>query len=266
MVKPFFKWAGGKAGLLSEINQYVPEFKTYYEPFVGGGALFFSLKPQNAIISDSNGELIVAYQVVRDDVEGLISKLSQFANCESLFYDVRALNPLQLTSVERAARFVFLNKTCFNGLYRVNSKNQFNVPFGHYKNPNFCDKKTLRSCSRVLSSSGVEILPTYFDKVLSKPEEGDFVYLDPPYFPVDTKSFVGYSKKGFGQEDQELLAKTVEDMTDRGVKVLLSNSAAEWVYDRYSNFNIEEIMGSRSISAKGDTRGKVKELLIRNYL
>ena len=264
-MKPFIKWAGGKTRLLSELHKYVPDFQTYYEPFVGGGALFFSLKPDNAVISDSNGELIVTYQVIRDDVEGLISKLSQFANCESLYKDVRALNPLRLSPVERAARFVFLNKTCYNGLYRVNSKNQFNVPFGHYKNPNFCDKPTLRACSRILSKPGIEIIPTYFDKALNKPQANDFVYLDPPYFPTDMNSFVSYSKKGFGQQDQELLAKTFEDLTDRGVKVLMSNSCASWVYERYENFIIEEVMGSRSVGAAGNTRGKVKELLIRNY-
>jgi len=265
MTKPFVKWAGGKSRLLKELYKYVPEYKTYYEPFVGGGALFFAQAPDNAVISDTNGELINAYQVVRNDVQGLISKLSEFANCESLYLDVRTLNPLILTPIERAARFIYLNKTCYNGLYRVNSKNQFNVPFGNYKNPNFCDQSTLKACSKALAKPNVEICAVGFQSVLDKPQEADFVYLDPPYFPVDTTSFVGYSKNGFGEKDHEDLAQGFEQMSERGVKVLLSNSNTEWVQERYKNFNIIEVLGNRSIGAKGSTRGKVSELLIKNY-
>ena len=265
MSKPFVKWAGGKAKLLSELYKYVPKYKTYYEPFVGGGALFFAQTPDNAVISDTNGELINAFHIVRDDVQGLISKLSEFVNCKSLYMDVRALNPLLLDPVERAARFIYLNKTCYNGLYRVNTKNEFNVPFGNYKNPNFCDQSTLKACSRVLAKSNVEIFALGFQNILDKPQEADFVYLDPPYFPVDTTSFVGYSKNGFGKKDHEDLATMFEQMSERGVRVLLSNSNTEWVKERYKEFSIIEVTGNRSIGAKGDSRGKVKELLIKNY-
>lgn len=266
MSRPFLKWAGGKSQLLKELCKYVPnEYNRYYEPFIGGGALFFFLNKSNAVISDSNGELINTYRVVRDNVEELIKTLNKYPNDESFFYDIRKLNPLELEDTVRAARFIYLNKTCFNGLYRVNSKNEFNVPFGKYKNPLIVDKGNLRSCSKLLQ--GVTMEASYFEKSLMKKEasEGDFIYFDPPYVPVTETSFVGYSKKGFNIESHEMLASVFEEKAKQGAFVLLSNSDVSWVRERYAKFEIIEVKAKRSINSNGDGRGKVGELIIKSF-
>ena len=265
MARPFLKWAGGKSQLLKEICKHLPKkYNKYYEPFVGGGAVFFFMRPGNAILSDSNGCLIRTYSVVRDQVEDLIQILEKYPNDEDFYYDMRKLNSAELPDLQRAARFIFLNKTCFNGLYRVNSKNEFNVPFGKYKNPLILDKGNLRSCSKLLQ--GVTLEATYFYKSsILNANQGDFIYMDPPYVPVSETSFVGYSKKGFNLEQHEKLAKLFEESAAKGVFVLLSNSDVPWVRERYSNFNIIEVNARRSINSKGSGRGKVGELLIRSY-
>jgi DNA adenine methylase len=264
MPRPFIKWVGGKSQLLRELVKYVPKFDTYYEPFVGGGALFFCLRPEKALLSDSNGELINAFQVVRNHVESLIGFLSEYPNDKEFFLNLRAQNPLELGPILRAARFIYLNKTCFNGLYRVNKRNQFNSPFGYYKNPNICDKGVLRGASKVLQGS-VDLAATYFEVACQKPVKGDFVYLDPPYLPISDTSFTNYSKKGFTLENHETLAKTFEELDKRGVKVLESNSDHPWIRDRYKNYEIIEVQGRRSVNSKGTGRGKVGELFIKNY-
>ena len=263
MPRPFVKWAGGKAQLLKEIVKYLPKYEHYCEPFVGGGAVFFALTPKKAFLSDSNGELINAYQVVRDSVEDLMHVLEKYPNDKDFYLSVRAQNPLELSNVARAARFIYLNKTCFNGLYRVNKRNIFNVPFGNYKSPKICDKGVLRNASKALQ--GVELTATYFDNALSEVHDNSFVYLDPPYLPVSETSFVSYSKKGFDLEDHERLAQVYEELDRKGVKVMLSNSDTEWALDRYKDFRVVEVQSPRNINSKGDGRGKVKELIVINY-
>ena len=264
MSRPFIKWAGGKTQLLKHMHTYFPKsFNTYYEPFVGGGAVFFCIRPEKAVLSDANGELINAYEVIKTDVEPLIQRLSEYVNEKEFYLNVRSKNPMELERVDRAARFIFLNKTGFNGLYRVNKRNEFNVPFGGYKNPTFCDKGNLRSVSKLLQN--VEFHATYFEKVLVNCQEDDFVYLDPPYLPIDGKNFTSYTKKGFSLEDHERLASLYEELTEKNVKVLQSNSDTEWARDRYKEFETIEVQGRRSINSKGDGRGKVGELLIKNY-
>ena len=266
MARPFLKWAGGKSQLLYEIMKHVPlRYNQYVEPFVGGGAMFFALKPNKAILSDSNSELINTYKEVRDNVEELIKLLSTYVNDKAFFLERRSKNPMELSEIERAARFLYLNKTCYSGLYRVNSKNEFNVPFGDYKNPNICDKGNLKLASRALQ--GVDLQATYWQNVFNSElvSEGDFVYLDPPYLPVAENSFVAYSKKGFGLEDHEQLANAFDTLSERGAKIILSNSDIPWCRDRYSGYKIIEVAARRSINSNGKGRGKVGELLIRNY-
>lgn len=266
MARPIIRWAGGKSQLLHELMKHVPlKYDSYYEPFVGGGAMFFALKPEISVLSDSNGELINTYTVVRDNVEDLIRVLPSYRNDKEFFLEVRSFNPMEMSDLERAARFIFLNKTCFNGLWRVNSKNVFNVPFGNYKNPKICDAGTLRLASKALQ--GVNLQATYYQNVILEDSvsENAFMYLDPPYLPVSDTSFVAYSKKGFGLKDHEQLADSIDQLTEKNVKVLLSNSDTSWVRERYSEYRVIEVKAKRSINSNGKGRGKVSELLIKNY-
>lgn len=264
MPKSFVKWVGGKQQLLGELLKQLPhKYAKYAEPFVGGGALFFSVRPENALLADSNGELINAYQVVRDDVEALMQSLSAHVNESDYFYKVRATPPMTLTNIERASRFIYLNKTCFNGLYRVNKKNEFNAPFGKYKNPTICDKRTLKAANRALQ--GVTLQATYFQTTLAETESNSFVYLDPPYLPVSDTSFTSYSKKEFGVKEHSQLADCFDTLSKRGVKCLLSSSDVKWSRDRYQDYKIIEVSARRSINSNGKGRGKTGELLIRNY-
>ena len=264
MPRPFLRYAGGKAGLLKDLYKHVPsDFNRYYEPFAGGSALFFSLTPSDALLSDFNGELMNAYRAVRDDLEGLMELLRPCPNEEAFYYEMREKHPMELSPLEAAARFIYLNKTCFNGIYRVNSKNEFNVPFANLKSPSICDESTLRLSSKTLQ--GVEILASSFEEVLKLPQEGDFVYMDPPYIPVSSTSFVDYCKNGFGMDRQEELAGCFRDLTERGVKCVLSNADVEWIRETYKDFNIFEVMAKRSINSNGAGRGKVGELIVRNW-
>lgn len=263
MPRPFIKWAGGKSQLLHELVKHVPEFDTYFEPFLGGAALFFSKQPKKAVLADVNGELINTYKVVRDSVDDLLSLLQQEVNTLEEFNRIKALDPKVMTSLERAVRFIYLNKTAFNGLYRVNSRGMFNTPFGKYTKPNIADANTLQGCSRALQ--GIDLFAQSFETTLASAKSSDFVYLDPPYMPVKSDSFTAYSKKGFGLKDHESLAKLFEDLDSKGVKVLLSNSDMDWVRERYGKFKVIEVLGRRSISCKGDGRASVGELLVKNY-
>lgn len=263
MPRPFIKWAGGKSGLLTELVKYIPDYKKYWEPFLGGGAFFFALQPVEAHLSDSNGELINTYKVVRDDLETLLKLLQGYPNDKEFYLTIRGKNPLSLDPTERAARFIYLNKTCFNGLYRVNKKNEFNVPFGAYKNPKICDKGVLKIASMALQT--VELEATYFENALKDVKAGDFVYLDPPYLQVKEDSFVSYSKKGFNLEDHERLACTFETLDKLGASVLMSNSDTVWAWERYQAYKIVKVKNRRSINSDGTGRGKVCELIIRNY-
>lgn len=265
--RPFLKWAGGKRQLLPEILGRLPSsIGRYHEPFVGGGAVFFALaergllSPQRARLADINADLVNAYQVVRDRVETLILLLGQFRNEEDFYYEVRAQEPHTLDPVQRAARLLYLNKTCFNGLFRENRQGRFNVPFGHYSDPQFLKPNDLRAASRALH--GVLIEQSTFDELEAQAQPGDFVYCDPPYAPVSrTASFTSYSAGGFDDDAQARLTAMVQRLGARGVNVLLSNSSVPLTQELYRNFHVEQVYASRAINSRGDRRGKVAELL-----
>ena len=267
-LKPFLKWAGGKRRLISQYQEYFPDFQTinrYYEPFIGGGAIFFHYRPQTAVLADRNQTLIDVYQAVQQDVEAVIAALKPHRNDSDYFYEVRAWDVSQLTVAQRAARIIFLNKTCFNGLFRENSKGKFNVPFGRYKNPKICDEERLRLAAAALQN--VDLLAADFEDVLQTAVAADFVYCDPPYAPLTaTSSFTQYDKDGFARADQIRLAETVATLTKRNCKVMLSNSNAPLIYDLYANdYRLIEMQARRNINRNGNGRGPVKELLILNY-
>lgn len=269
--QPFLKWAGGKRQLLPEIRKYIPSyFNTYYEPFVGAGAVLFDLQPSVAVINDVNKELINTYMVIRDHVDELIEDLKKHKNEKDYFYEIRNIDRrddyYELSPVQRASRIIFLNKTCFNGLFRVNSKGQFNVPFGQYKNPKIVNEAVLRAVHHFLVNHKVEILNTDFEKAVIDAQEGDFVYFDPPYDPVSiTSSFTSYSLNGFGKEEQIRLRDLFVDLDKRGCKVLLSNSSTDFILELYKDYKIEIVQASRNINSKSSGRGKIPEVLVRNY-
>lgn len=267
--RPFIKWAGGKAQLLAQLRQRLPsKYGRYYEPFIGGGALFFDLSPQSAYISDVNQELVNCYQIVRDSTEELISELKTFRNEKEFYYEIRNLDrSLEFgnwTTARRAARLIYLNRTCFNGLYRVNSKGQFNVPFGNYKNPAIVSPANLYACSQALM--GTEINCASFLEIEARVSNGDFVYFDPPYAPLsETSNFTSYAKDAFGEEQQVQLRDLCRRLNDKGVLWMLSNSSASLIKGLYENFNISVVSARRNINASGQGRGNVDELIIRNY-
>lgn len=277
LAAPVVKWVGGKRQILHEITKYIPEhFSTYYEPFVGGGAVLFKLQPKKAVINDINGELINVYEVIRDNVEELIKTLKEmdkykhdkdhFLRIRELDRDKKKYN--ELTSIERAARVIFLNKTCYNGLFRVNSAGEFNVPFGNYKNPNVVNEITLRAVSNYFNQANIKITCNDFANVLKKARKGAFVYLDPPYDPVsDTSSFTGYDKGGFDQNEQIRLKKVCDNLHSKGINFLLSNSATDFIKDLYNepHYQIEIIQAKRAINSKANKRGEIDEVLVRNF-
>ena len=269
--KPFIKWVGGKRRVIPEIIQHLPaNIQHYYEPFIGGGALFFYLRSQGALmdgmvtISDLNLRLIRTYKAVRDNVDGLIDRLMNHSvkHSKDYFYEVRAQDVDSFGSdLDVAAWFIYLNKTAFNGLYRVNKKNVFNAPFGKYANPKICDVANLRACSSALQN--VQIVHRYFDHMRAEAEEGDFVYFDPPYVPVSvTSNFTSYTHQGFGALEQTLLRDMALELKEGGVSVLLSNSDHSFVRELYSEFGIRGIQVGRAINCKGDSRKAVGEVLI----
>jgi DNA adenine methylase len=273
LLQPFLKWAGGKRQLLPEIRKYIPRRLTgfYYEPFVGAAAVLFDVQPQQAIINDANRELINCYEVIKRDPEALIEKLREHKNEKKHYYRVRSLDRepdfQELSDIERAARIIYLNKTCYNGLFRVNSQGQFNVPFGNYTNPNFVDEIVIRAASRYLNEAQVHISSVDFEEAVSDAKRGDFVYLDPPYDPVsDTSSFTGYNLNSFDKNEQRRLKKVCDDLTRRGCKVLLSNSATDFIRELYDDprYTIVEVEANRSINSVPTGRGKISELLIYN--
>lgn len=253
--KPVLKWAGGKSQLLSELIPKIPkQYNRYIEPFFGGGAVFFALKPSKSIIADSNPELINLYKTVAEDVEGVIEQLKKFKNTEECYYSVRSLDPCSLIPTAAAARTIFLNKTCFNGLYRVNKAGFFNVPYGHYKNPKIIDTVTLRNASSLLS--GTEIICGDYKNVLrNNANEGDFIFLDPPYLPISEYSdFKRYTKEQFYEEDHIELAAEVERLHELGCHIILTNSNHPLVHELYNSFKIEVIKTKRHISCNGKGR------------
>ena len=275
--KPFVKWAGGKRALLDSIISLMPrDFKNYFEPFVGGGALFFALQSKglldskSIVLSDKNRELINAYEVIKSDPQSLLKELKSFQNKHNkdFFYTIRNLDRKEdfanLDSIFRAARFIYLNKTCFNGLCRYNAKGQFNTPMGSYKNPQIYNENLILNASNALQ--GVKILQGDFEEIAMNATSGDFVYFDPPYDPLNkTSSFVSYIDV-FLEKEQKKLFEVFKALNSRGSKVLQSNSNAPFIRNLYKGFNCIEIQANRAINCKGAKRGKITELLIKgNY-
>jgi DNA adenine methylase len=262
-IKPFLKWAGGKTQLLSALVKHIPQnYGTYIEPFIGGGALFFHLRPEKAIISDSNPELINTYSIVKNEVEPLISLLSTYPHDKVFYYQLRAQNTETLSPLERAVRFIYLNRTCYNGLYRVNKKGQFNVPFGSYKNPTICDAPQLRLASQALQNVQIEC-GDYRDVLDEYALSGDFVFLDPPYYPVSTYSdFKRYTKEFFYEDDHAKLAGEFKKLSDRGVLCILTNSNTDFTRRLYTGFQYEIVNTKRNISCNGDSRENGQDLIV----
>ncbi|WP_195989540.1 MULTISPECIES: DNA adenine methylase [Clostridium] len=272
LAAPVLKWVGGKRQLMSEIEKVLPKtYTTYYEPFIGGGAVLFELQPNKAVINDVNGELINLYTVIKDDVELLIEDLKKHENTPEYFYSIRELDRKKdkyenLSNVEKASRIVYLNKTCFNGLFRVNKAGEFNSPFGKYKNPNIVDEVTLKAVSKYFNKADIKILNGDFEASLKGVRKGAFVYLDPPYDPVSNSSnFTGYDKGGFNRDEQIRLKKLCDKLDKKGVKFLLSNSATDFIKDLYKDYNIKIVKAKRAINSNGNARGEVDEVLVRNY-
>ncbi len=253
--KPILKWAGGKTQMLNDLLPKVPSsYGRYIEPFLGGGAMFFALQPENAIIADSNPELINVYRQVSDHVDDVIRYLEQYENTKETFYAVRSQKWETLPAAEAAARTIFLNKTCFNGLYRVNKKGEFNVPYGKYANPNICDRDTLYAASAVLKKAEI-LCGDYFLVLEHYAKEGDFVFLDPPYLPVSEYSdFKRYTKEQFYEEDHVELAKIIMRLHERGCHVILTNSNHPLVHELYASFTIDIVHTKRYISCRGNSR------------
>jgi DNA adenine methylase len=262
--RPFIKWAGGKRQLLPQLRRYVPEgFGRYYEPFVGGGALFFELRPAQAVLTDVNERLIRTYRGVRDDVEQVIELLRAYRHEEAFFYAQRDVQIDGKTDAEVAAWFIYLNKVGFNGLYRVNRQNRFNVPFGRHKNPTICDEQTLRACSAALAAARIE--KADFAAAVADAEPGDLVYFDPPYVPMSvTANFTQYTSDRFDRAAQERLRDLAVALKQRGVHVLLSNSSAPLVRSLYQDgFETIEVSATRLVNSKVTGRGAITELVIR---
>ena len=277
MLKPFVKWAGGKRQLLGEIRKYLPaniKDYTYYEPFVGAGALLFDLQPKRAIINDSNAELIMCYKAIKENVDALITllKTHEKLNCKEYYYEQRNIrNNFALCSsepsIEKAARLIYLNKTCYNGLYRVNSKGFFNVPFGRYKNPAICEETLLHQISEYFNSSDITILNEDFEQTVSKAGENSFIYFDPPYHSPEKANFTSYQAGGFNEKEQLRLRDIFIELTKRGVKCLLSNADTAFIRNSYIQQNTEiiTIQAKRAINSNSAGRGNVNELLIKNW-
>ncbi|OHA57847.1 MAG: hypothetical protein A2114_01020 [Candidatus Vogelbacteria bacterium GWA1_51_14] len=273
--KPFVKWVGGKRQLLHQFRDlglYPPEgfdpiTNTYYEPFVGGGAVFFDLLPKKAELSDLNHELVTTYNVVKYDVGALIKSLHKHKYEKEYYLKIRAKDPKKLSSIEIASRFIYLNRTGFNGMYRVNGRDEFNVPFGKYTNPIICDEKNLRRASKVLQK--VTIKQQDYKNVRKKAKKGDFVYFDPPYYPVSkTASFTSYTAEMFLEDEQTELCDIFVELHKRGCFVMLSNSDTPFINKIYSGITgvkITKVKAGRAINSKGSKRGKITEVLITNY-
>jgi DNA adenine methylase len=267
--RPFLKWAGGKTQLLPALLKRVPNsYNRYLEPFLGGGALYFAMQPRTAYLADLNPELINCFEVVRGNLAELKEELKRYRYDKEMYYEVRELDRKaeysSTSPVARAARFIYLNKTCFNGLYRVNAKGHFNVPFGAYKDPTILDVPNLTACSNTLQSA---VLKTgTFEEIADVADAGDFVYFDPPYAPVsETAAFTQYVSGGFDAASQELLLLTCLKLHQKGVKWMLSNSNTNIIQELYRGFKVEAVEASRAINSKAEKRGPILELIIRNY-
>lgn len=267
--RPFLKWAGGKRQLLDDLLQSAPkQFNDYFEPFIGGGALFFKLSIQGKItlahLNDSNKVLMDAYRTVKEKPLELIAELKspKYATDEDTFYEIRKEQPTDL--VKATARLFYLNKTAFNGLYRVNSKGLFNVPYGRYEKPKILDEENIFAVSKALEKD--ELTSLDFEQAVNCAKAKDFVYFDPPYKPLSkTSSFTSYTKEDFSEKDQQRLAKTFSELSNRGCFVMLSNSHNPWIIDLYKAYNVKVVHASRMINCKAEGRGKIEEVIITNY-
>ena len=272
--KPFVKWAGGKRQIIDKLKKYLPEdFDTYYEPFVGGGALLFELSPQKAVINDSNEELMNVYKVLcnEEKFKKMCHTLNHYetSHSEEFYYEIRNKDRNKksfnrLADYTRAARTIYLNKACFNGLYRVNSKNEFNVPFGKKKKVNTYEGSNLITVSNYLTMNDVKILCCDFEEAVKDAKKGDFIYFDPPY-DSDTSTFNSYTETGFDKDEQRRLAKVYKELDQRGCYVMLSNHNTKLINELYKYYNIHVIEAKRNINSDGKKRGKVEEVIITNY-
>ena len=278
LVMPVLKWVGGKRQLIESIKKNmhkVTKDTTYYEPFMGGGAVLFELQPQKAIVNDINPELINVYRVIKDNVEELIKELSKakYTNNSECFYNIRELDRepkkyRKLNDIQKAARVLYLNKTCYNGLYRVNSAGEFNTPFGRYNNPNIINAAGLRAVNKYFNEADIIFLNEDFEGSIEGVKRGSVVYLDPPYAPIsETSNFTGYNESGFGELEQSRLKKACDKLTEDGINILLSNSDCEFIRMLYSDENkykIIPVKAKRAINGNGDSRGEISEVLIKN--
>ena len=272
--KPFVKWAGGKRQIIDKLLKYAPEeFDTYYEPFVGGGAFLFELSPKNAVINDYNKELMNVYECIKDSdkFDKMCKELNNHEanHSEEYYYKIRNLDRdknkfNKLADYKRAARTIYLNKACFNGLYRVNSKNEFNVPFGKKSKVNTYEGQNLGIICGYLNYNNIKLLSTDFEEAVKDAKKGDFIYFDPPY-DSDTSTFNSYTEDGFGKEEQKRLSRVYKKLADKGCYVMLSNHNTKLVNELYKEFNINVIEAKRNINSNGAKRGKVEEVIITNY-
>lgn len=272
--KPFVKWAGGKRQILDKLKKYIPdEYNTYYEPFIGGGALLFELSPRSAVINDSNAELINVYQVLCNEEK--FKKMCKILNShetnhsEEYYYEIRNKDRNKstynkLSDYTRAARTIYLNKACFNGLYRVNSKGEFNVPFGKKNKVNTYEGNNLITVSNYLTMNDIKILNVDFEEAVATAKKGDFVYFDPPY-DSDKAIFNSYTEEGFNKDDQRRLASVYKELDKKGVYVMLSNHNTVLIKELYKDYNIHIIEAKRNINSNAEKRGKVEEVIITNY-
>ena len=272
LVAPVLKWVGGKRQLLEDIAKHIPDkFINDYEHVLGGGAALFAHQPSNAVVNDINEELINVYIVIRDHLEELIEDLKKHKNEADYYYKIRELDRdkkkyNQLSKIEKASRIIYLNKTCYNGLFRVNRQGEFNSPFGKYKNPNIVNETTLSAVSNYFNKAKITFKCGDFEEAVKDIRKGSFVYFDPPYDPVsDSANFTGYDKGGFDRDEQIRLKKLCDKLNSRGVKFLLSNSATDFILDLYKDYNITIVGAKRAINSKGNKRGEVNEVLVKNY-
>lgn len=272
--KPFVKWAGGKRQIMKDIKKYIPDnYSTYYEPFVGGGAVFFELAPKKAVLNDYNKELMNVFECIKDEIrfEKMCNELNHHEanHSEEYYYKIRDLDRdkkkfNKLVDYKRAARTIYLNKACFNGLYRVNSKNEFNVPYGKKEKVNTYEGQNLGIVHCILNFNDIELLSTDFEEAVKNAKKGDFIYFDPPY-DSDTSTFNSYTEDGFGKDEQVRLFELFEKLDKKGCYIMLSNHNTKLIRDLYKNYNINVIKAKRNINANGKKRGNVEEVLITNY-
>lgn len=272
LVAPVLKWVGGKRQLLASLVPLLPKrMGAYCEPFVGGGALLFHLQPKIAYVNDINAELIGVYNAIKSDVAQLILTLESYKNEADYFYAVRDKDRdkaayAALTAVEKAARIIYLNKTCYNGLFRVNSAGEFNSPFGNYRNPNIVNAGALRAMSAYLNRADVKLSCVDYQDLLEILPKNAFVYFDPPYHPLsDTSNFTGYARGGFSREDQIRLRECCDALNAKGMRFMLSNSATDFIKEQYAAYNITIVRAKRVINSDAAKRGEVEEVVVRNY-